>query len=386
MNGWWHRDGSNGTGVRRWSAGLWAAVVAGLLGAACVAGTSGERPVSAGKPHHTASGFRNNYPAGHARGSFWRWQMERWQKGLPATPPGGWRFDTVAADRDWIGANRSEVAFTWIGHATFLVQAGGLNILTDPHLTERASPLGFAGPRRLVPPALDFHHLPHVDVVVISHNHYDHLDEATVRRLARQPGGPPRFLVPLGLKAWFAAAGIATAEELDWWESTQQGGARFTFTPVQHWSARTPWDRNRSLWGGWRVDTPQGSAFFAGDTGYSEDFRDIRRRLGPVDVALLPIGAYEPRWFMRTMHVNPDEAVRIHADLEARHSLAMHWGTFVLTDEPMDEPPHRLTQALREAGVPPERFRVLRHGETWRPSREPATQSARADPVPATAP
>jgi L-ascorbate metabolism protein UlaG (beta-lactamase superfamily) len=207
--------------------------------------------------------------------------------------------------------------------------------------------------------------MPHIDVVVISHNHYDHLDEGTVKRLARQPGGSPTFFVPLGLKAWMASKGIHDkVVELDWWEKQSLGTSTFTAVPVQHWSARSLWDRNHTLWGGWRVDTPQGSVFFAGDTGYSEDFKDIRRRLGPVDIALLPIGAYEPRWFMSVMHVNPDEAVKIHADLEARQSVAMHWGTFVLTDEPMDEPPRKLAHALREAGIPHDRFWVMKHGET----------------------
>ncbi|MBI1395033.1 MAG: MBL fold metallo-hydrolase [Betaproteobacteria bacterium] len=319
------------------------------------------------KPHHTEDGFRNNYPSGWKRGSFWKWQRERWAKGLPRTPDGGWHFPLVHPDVAWIRANRDDPALTWIGHATFLLQLDGLNILTDPHLTGRASPLSFAGPERIVPPALGFHDLPHIDAVVVSHNHYDHLDAGTVERLARQAGGPPRFFVPLGLKAWFAAQGIRDdVVELDWWDETELGGVTFTFTPVQHWSARTPWDRNRTLWGGWRIDAGEASVFFAGDTGYSQDFKDIRARLGPVDYALLPIGAYEPRWFMSVMHVNPEEAVKIHEDLEAGHSVAMHWGTFVLTDEPMDEPPRKLVQALRREGIPHERFWLLKHGETRR--------------------
>lgn len=341
-----------------------ATVMALSLLAACAATLP---PMDSRKPHHTAEGFRNNYPTGWLRGSFWKWQRERWAKGLPKAPPGGWHFPTVHPDVQWLKANRTEPALTWIGHATFLVQMGGLNVLTDPHMTDRASPLAFAGPKRLVPPALDFHTLPHIDAVVISHNHYDHLDEGTVKRLARQAGGSPKFFVPLGLKAWMASNGIReNVVELDWWETHAVGSTTFTAVPVQHWSARTLWDRNHTLWGGWRLDTPQGSLFFAGDTGYSEDFKDIRRRLGPVDIALLPIGAYEPRWFMSVMHVNPDEAVKIHTDLEARHSVAMHWGTFVLTDEPMDEPPRKLAHALREAGIPHEKFWVMQHGETRR--------------------
>ncbi|MCU0870454.1 MAG: MBL fold metallo-hydrolase [Burkholderiales bacterium] len=310
--------------------------------------------------------YRNRYPGGETRGSFWKWQWERWTQGLPKIPAGGWHFDTTTPDIAWIQANRATDAVVWIGHATFLVQIAGRNVLTDPHLTERASPVGFAGPKRLVPPGLGFDTLPHIDAVVISHNHYDHLDLGTVKQLARQAGGPPTYYVPKGLAAWFAAEGITRVVELDWWRSVDEGGVRFTFTPVQHWSSRTVIDRNRSLWGGWRLDAPGRSVFFAGDTGYSDDFKDIRRRLGPVDLALLPIGAYDPRWFMAVMHVNPEEAVRIHGDLDARRSIAMHWGTFILTDEPMDEPPQRLEQALDAAGVVRDRFTVMKHGELRR--------------------
>jgi L-ascorbate metabolism protein UlaG (beta-lactamase superfamily) len=321
------------------------------------------------KPHHTGRGFRNNYPTGWSRGSLLKWQLERWRNGLPKIPDGGWRFEGESPDVPWLKANRSDPALTWIGHATFLVQLGGLNVLTDPHLTARASPIAFAGPQRVMPPALGFGDLPHVDAVVVSHNHYDHLDEGTVRRLAGQPGGSPRFFVPLGLRAWFAARGMRDVVELDWWEHAELGGTRFTLTPVQHWSARTAFDRDQTLWGGWRVDHADFSWFFAGDTGYSEDFVDIHRRLGPVDLAMLPIGAYEPRWFMRAMHVNPEEAVKIHRDLRAVRSVAMHWGTFVLTDEPLDEPPRRLATALHAAGLTHEHFWLLKHGETRRLGR-----------------
>jgi L-ascorbate metabolism protein UlaG (beta-lactamase superfamily) len=315
------------------------------------------------KRHHTAEGFRNNYSTG-PHGSVWKWQRERWQKGLPKLPDGGYHFEQLRPDMAWLQANRTEATLTWIGHATFLLQLDGVNILTDAHLTGRASPLGFAGPRRVVAPAMDFRDLPHIDAVVISHNHYDHLDRETVKRLAAQAAGSPRFFVPLGLKPWFAGHGIRAVSEQDWWDETQFRELNFTLVPVQHWSARTPWDRDKTLWGGWVIEQPRFRFFFAGDTGYSPDFKDIGQRFGSFDLAAIPIGGYEPRWFMSIMHVNPEEAVKIHRDLRARRSVAMHWGTFILTDEPLDEPPHRLAAARRAAGISPEEFFLMKHGET----------------------
>lgn len=343
-----------------------------LLGALVVATTAALVSCQTNKPmpndsntHHTAEGFRNNYPSGTGpRASFWKWQWERWRDGLPKTPEGGYHFPVQQPDVAKLKANRSEPTLTWIGHATFLLQLGGVNILTDPHLTERASPLSFAGPKRVTPPGLTFEQLPHVDAVVISHNHYDHLDRGTVQRLAAQAGGPPRFFVPLGLKAWMAGEGIQNVTELDWWQASELDGVRFTLAPVQHWSARSLNDRNETLWGGWVVEHPQFRFFFAGDTGYSADFKDIGARFGSFDLAALPIGAYEPRWFMQVMHINPEEAVQIHRDLRARHSVAMHWGTFVLTDEMLDEPPRKLAEARAAAGISPEAFFLMQHGET----------------------
>jgi len=198
------------------------------------------------KSHHTQSGFRNNY-SHQEKQSFWKWQWERWTHGVPENPPGGYGFALLQPDVAFLASNRVEPTLTWIGHATLLLQVGGVNILTDPHLTERASPVSFAGPKRQVPPALSLDNLPRIDVVVVSHNHYDHLDAGTVTRLNRQAGGPPRFFVPLGLKAWFASRGVENVSELDWWDHLQHMGLAIHFVPVQHWSARSPWDRNETL-------------------------------------------------------------------------------------------------------------------------------------------
>ena len=311
------------------------------------------------KPHHTQAGFRNNYPH-DPPGSFWKWQWERARERLPNKPEGGYKFQLVKNT-----LLPEEPSITWIGHATLLLKVGGLSILTDPHFSERASPVRFAGPRRVVPPALELHRLPHIDIVLISHNHYDHLDLASVAALNKQPNGPPRFYVGLGLKAWFADKGIANVEEMDWWEHREHRDLNVHFVPVQHWSARTPWNRNKTLWGGFFLEHASLRFLFTGDTGYSQDFKDIRRRLGEVDLAALPIGGYEPRWFMRIMHINPEEAAQIHKDLGAKQSLAMHWGTFDdLTDESLYEPPQKLVDALAKKGVAREQFWIFKHGET----------------------
>ncbi|HWU69175.1 MAG TPA: MBL fold metallo-hydrolase [Stenotrophobium sp.] len=270
----------------------------------------------------------------------------------------------ASPDVDWLKANRSVDALTWIGHSSFLVQWQGLNILTDPHLTARASPLRHAGPKRQQPPALDFAGLPKIDAVVVSHNHYDHLDRDTVKRLARDHA--PRFFVPLGLKVWFGREGIDNVTELDWWQDTQWQALRVTAVPVQHFSGRTASDRNATLWCGFVLELAGRRLFFAGDTGYSRDFADIGERFAPIDLALIPIGAYEPRSFMRPVHVDPEEAVKIHRDIGSRQSVAMHWGTFRLTLEPLDDPPRRLAAALQHEGIAQDRFWVLKHGETRR--------------------
>jgi N-acyl-phosphatidylethanolamine-hydrolysing phospholipase D len=283
----------------------------------------------------------------------------------------------VAPDLTFLRANaaagkRMQPAITWIGHASVLAQFGGLTMLTDPIFSERASPLDFIGPKRAQPPGVALADLPHVDLVVVSHNHYDHLDLPSLRALAAQPGGPPVVIVPLGNKALLDGEGIANVVELDWWQGHSVGPAEVVLTPVQHWSARGLTDRMRALWGGFAVFTPHFQLFHAGDTGYSPDFKAIRQRFaerqrgGGFDLALLPIGGYEPRWFMRQQHVNPDEAVRIHRDLGARTSFGMHWGTFELTDESLDEPPRALADARRMHDVPDDDFFVLAIGQTRR--------------------
>jgi len=337
-----------------------ALAAAAVLAAGCV-GVGG--PVPGAPAHHRARGFANEDPA-FARPGFWDLQAFRVRRlwaSLVRRPPAA--APRVANDGAALRSNRSAPTLTWIGHATMLVQLEGLNVLTDPQFSERASPVQFAGPRRLGPPGVALVDLPPIHAVIISHDHYDHLDRASVQRLAARDH--PRFFVPLGFKAWFRSIGVAEGvEELDWWESRRLGGVTFTATPVQHWSARTPFDANRRLWMGWAVMGRERRLFFAGDTGYYDGFRRIGERLGPFDLALVSIGAYEPAAIMAHTHTTPEESLRIAADVAARTLVAMHWGTFDLAEEPIDEPPRRLLQAARVRAVPEARVWILAHGET----------------------
>ncbi len=344
-----------------------AALTAGLL-ASCSSTTVNPYydPNDSTKPHHTREGFRNNYSQ-IAPPGYWKWQWERWRDGRPQPPKEA--TPRVDSEADFLKANATEPTLTWLGHASVLLQVGSYNILTDPQQSERASPVGFYGPRRHAAPGLSFEQLPHIDLVLISHNHYDHLDLATVKRLARQDGSPPLFVVPLGLEKWMRDQGVGNVVELDWWDRIGKGGLDIFLTPVQHWSQRTLWDRNKSLWGGFYIRHRTLSFFFAGDSGYSQDFADIRKRLGAPDIAALPIGSYEPRWFMQMQHIDPTQAVQVHKDLGAKYSVGVHWGVFELADDSLDEPPQALSVARVSAGVPAENFFVLKLGETRRLSR-----------------
>ncbi len=256
---------------------------------------------------------------------------------------------------------------TMVGHATLLVQSGGLNVLTDPVWSDRASPLRFAGPRRAVPPGIAFNDLPPIDVVLLSHCHYDHLDVTTLRRL--HAAYKPTIVTPLGNDVVVRNA-IPDARVIagDWGDRVPlERGAQVHIVPAHHWSARGPGDRRMALWGGFVLQTLGGLAYFAGDTGYGDGalFRALRERHGSPDVALLPIGAYAPRWFMADQHTDPADAVRIMLDLGARRSIGIHWGCFQLTDESREEPPALLAEALAEAGVAPQRFRAACAGDVF---------------------
>lgn len=358
-------------------------VAAAWLAAGC--GTQTPPPSPDALPervHHRGDMFQNRYHEFATRSTqdFWRWRLSAWRQGLP--PPPTTPIPSTPPDRAFIAANARagaamQPAVTWIGHATVLAQLGGINVLTDPIFSERASPVSFTGPRRHQPPALALDELPRIDVVLVSHNHYDHCDIASLTALARQAGGSPLFVVPLRLRALLAEAGIERVVELDWWQSTKVEGAvgpvEIVLTPVQHWSARRLDDRMRTLWGGFALFATDLHLYFSGDTGYSRDFADTRARFaarqtqergGGFDLAMLPIGAYEPRWFMQPQHVNPDEAVLAHRDLGAKATLGIHWGTFEMSDEPLDQPPRDLAAARTARGVSDADFFTLPIGGT----------------------
>jgi N-acyl-phosphatidylethanolamine-hydrolysing phospholipase D len=332
--------------------------------------------------HHAARGFRNNYVGSVTKslGEVLRWQWQRLRAGLPPAPT--LPTPRQAPDLDFIRSNAQArgarahamlPAVTWIGHASALVQASGLNVLTDPIFSQRASPVQFAGPARAQPPGIALQDLPHIDVVVISHNHYDHLDRNSIRALSHQSGGAPLFLTPLGLRRWLLDLGIEHAVELDWWQRHVHAGVEFHCTPAQHWSGRSLNDRNRTLWCAWAVLGADFHWFFTGDTGYSRDFADTRAHFadrqaahdgGGFDAALVAVGACLPRWFMQLQHVDLHEAVQLHLDLGAKRSLGVHWGTFALADDPLDQPIHELQAARVAKGVTEEAFFIVPIGAT----------------------
>jgi N-acyl-phosphatidylethanolamine-hydrolysing phospholipase D len=309
--------------------------------------------------HHAERGFRNPN-AGYAytllgrTGRLLRRTIER-------VPPRGPLPAAVVNDGQALRANGRHPTVTWIGHSTLLIQLEGVNILTDPHWSERASPVAFAGPRRLVPPGLAFHDLPPIHAVLISHDHYDHLDRATVQRIARDHDAT--FFVPLGLKAWLVGAGVRNVVEMDWWQSRDWRGLVVTCTPAQHSSGRGLHDQNLRLWSSWVVAGRQRRLFFAGDTGYDPTLRQIGRRLGPFDLAMIPIGGYASIGRGHPNHVNPEEALALFEDVGGRLLVPMHWGTFSMALEPVLEPPRRLLREALRRGVE-ERIGLLSPGQT----------------------
>ena len=325
----------------------------GMTGCCALSG-----PRFAGPPsdHFDGTTFVNQDPADHGGAA----DLLRWQL---TAEPGPWqaRLDAAPGPKPPRRVERGELRVTFIGHATMLVQMDGMNILTDPIYSERASPAAWVGPRRYRAPGIRFEDLPPIDVVVVSHNHYDHMDVATLRRLER--AHRPRFFVGLGNKPLLRGQGVEEVTEVDWWQSVELGELELTSVPAQHFSGRGLCDRDATLWTGYVFRGAGGVVYFAGDTGMGPHFRQIRERFGPPRLALLPIGAYLPRWFMHPIHIDPAQAADAHRILGASRSVGMHFGTFALADEGMDQAPIELSAALRGRGIDEDAFWVLGFGE-----------------------
>jgi N-acyl-phosphatidylethanolamine-hydrolysing phospholipase D len=316
---------------------------------------SAQPPGDVRAPHRDADGFFNPWQR-YERGGLWaylRWQLfERNPYDRSAEPS----VPSVENDGAYLAGVEDSASITWVGHATFVVHEGDDVFLTDPHFGKRS----FI-PARSTPPGLPLAAIPADAFAVISHNHYDHLDESTIEALPASVG----YYVPLGMAEWFRARGRTDVTELDWWQSAERGRFTITCLPSQHWSLRMGQPTNSTLWCSWLVDSGERRYYFAGDTGYFPGFAEFGRSWDSIDVAMLPIGAYAPRWLMSYQHMDPVQAYRAFQDLGAHYLLPMHWGTFDITDEPLDLPPSELASAVQQAGGDMDRIRVMAIGERW---------------------
>lgn len=319
-------------------------------------------------PHRSARGFHNPPGAPRVRGSTADWL--RFLRDISFGPrslrrpavPAGHVLDEATAIAE-LAAFGDLDTLTWLGHACFLIRIDGRTILTDPYLSPYAAPLPGIGPKRFAGTGIPIDRLPRLDAILLSHNHYDHLDAVALRQLSAR-NHDARFVVPLGLERIIRQLGYRNIHELDWGGVHAENGLTVTALPAVHFSSRTPFDRNRTLWCGFGLRSARHHLYFAGDTGWGEVFEPVGRRFGPFDVGLVPIGAYEPRALMQAVHANPEEAVRIGQALQARRLVAMHWGTIALTTEPAFEPPQRFSAAAARAGYAPDAAWVMKIGET----------------------
>jgi len=317
--------------------------------------------------HHDGARFRNPWPGSemHGVGGLIKWMFMRSRTPVPpdaSKPPVPFASPSIPDRSD-------NLSMTWIGHTTFLIQCDGINVLTDPIWSMRASPVKFAGPARLVYPPIRLESLPQIDLTLLSHDHYDHLDDTTVRQLVeRFP--EMQWVAPLKVGRFLEKRGARHIIECDWWDEGVAGGILVGCTPARHFSGRYPWNRNATLWCGYTLSFANVIVYFAGDTALMPEFERVAERFGPFDVAILPIGAYEPRWFMRAVHMTPEDCVAAMGQILSGNSdqacvmAASHWGTFKLTDEPVMEPPRLARMSWENAGYPVENLWIFQHGET----------------------
>jgi L-ascorbate metabolism protein UlaG (beta-lactamase superfamily) len=303
-----------------------------------------------GKKFHNPGGIQ---PPGFS--SLFKWMRNRekgeWKelKDIPPGPP--------PAEK----TNGDSIVVTFVNHSTFLIQTLGLNFLTDPVWGERASPVSFAGPKRMRPPGIRSEDLPKIDIILLTHNHYDHLDIQTLKKLSAQFN--PKIFCPLGVGLYLSKKGIRNVTEMDWWDETEiEQGLSVICTPAQHFSGRGMFDRDRTLWCGFAIKTDKGSIYYSGDTGFGDFFKEIEQRISPIRLSFLPIGAFKPKWFMSSIHTSPTDAVRIHQILKSPQSIGMHFGTFPLADDGMNEPGETLKQVMKSVGIPVGEFLVPEEG------------------------
>lgn len=312
-------------------------------------------------PHHGENGFLNTDPD-FAEAGFT--EMAPWiLKKLPANFSSSEKIEIPRVYNDGVLIREQRpYTVTWIGHSTALVQMEGKTFITDPVWSNRVGPFRWAGTERISEPGMSIDKLPPLDFVLISHNHYDHLDEDSIEEIVdRNPG--VTFLVPLRVRDWFEERGLRNIIELDWWEGATVMGLKIICTPAQHFSGRWLNDRNQTLWCSWTV-LGKKRLYFAGDSGYCSHFKTIGKKFGPFDLTMIPIGAYEPRKLMKPVHMNPEEAVQTFLDVLGKKLMGIHWGTFVMTDEPMDEPPKKLYEAVAAQQLSPDDIWALKLGET----------------------
>jgi L-ascorbate metabolism protein UlaG (beta-lactamase superfamily) len=314
-------------------------------------------------PHHTDNGFRNPYPRFENRGlkDFLKWQRDRLNGRAPQKSK-RYDFHVIENDGRNLRNNGKHFTVTWIGHSTTLIQIAGRNILTDPIFSERCSPVSWSGPKRRLPPSPRFGHLPRIDFVLLSHDHYDHLDKPTIKKLGNQPV----YIAPLRVGKILQSFGIDRKRilELDGWQTVERDDLHFHCTPAQHFSGRGLHNRNGTLWCSWAVIGRRERLYFGGDSGYFPGFKEIGEKFECFDLALLPIGAYLPRWFMAPVHMEPAQSLQAFLDIRAEKMLAIHWGTFDLADEPLDEPPQLLHAAAKSLRLNPARIWIFHPGET----------------------
>jgi N-acyl-phosphatidylethanolamine-hydrolysing phospholipase D len=341
-------------------------VISVMLSMLMLSGCSSASSLDKRPAHHTENGFQNIYIEDPDKGFFdfvkMRFFGEEWIDPTTEADQIPWQ----PLDLGKINSPSTAPQISWLGHSTFLIQYQGINILTDPAFADRVSPFSFAGPKRYTKHTIDYTQLPRIDYVVISHNHYDHLDAQATSILKNQTT-PPTYFVPLGLKQWLVEKGIPalSIHEMDWYESKTDTKLKVDAYPSQHWSARGLFDRFETLWASWRLELGGFSLWFAGDTGYNEQlFTELGENMPAVDVSLIPIGAYAPRSFMKTYHTNPEESVLIHRLIKTKTSIGMHWGTYPLTAEAPTEPPIKLKEAIQKYQLNKDDFIVMTLGET----------------------